>query len=85
MRQLELEGWCSSHVTKTALKDRKNMKRSGYEKVRETSSYIWFTHFRDKGLTISGLILKEKVLQFQIEFNEGDEMGAVEDKVSRIC
>lgn len=70
-RRLELEKWCSSRVTETAFKDRKTMKNSDYEKVSE-ALYIWFTQFRDKGVPISGPILKEKALQFQKEFNEGD-------------
>lgn len=70
-RRIELQEWSSSRVTEAGLIDRKSMKESDYKKVSE-ALFIWFTQFRDKGVPISGPILKEKALQFQKDFNEGD-------------
>uniref|UniRef100_A0A1B6DA07 HTH CENPB-type domain-containing protein n=1 Tax=Clastoptera arizonana TaxID=38151 RepID=A0A1B6DA07_9HEMI len=69
--QSELEKWCSSRVTETNLKDRKTIKKRDYEKTSE-ALYIWFVQFRDKGVPISGLILKGNALHFQTEFQEGE-------------
>lgn len=68
----EIEKWCSSRVTDIDLKDRKTMKKSDFEQTSE-ALYIWFVQFRDKGVPISGPILKEKALHFQKKFQEGDE------------
>lgn len=69
--RVEIEKWCSSRLTDEAVKERKTMKKCGYEKVSE-ALYVWFLQFRDKGVPISGPILQQKALHFRKEFDEGE-------------
>ncbi|KAK9751913.1 Tc5 transposase DNA-binding domain [Popillia japonica] len=60
----KLEKWCS--VLSSPIPVRKSMKRGEYEKV-DNSLFLWFTQNRQRGIPISGTILKQKAVSLSEE------------------
>lgn len=60
----KLEKWCS--VLSSPTPARKSMKRGEYEKV-DDSLFLWFTQNRERGIPISGTILKQKAVSLSEE------------------
>lgn len=70
--QHEIEKWCLSREGQSPSKaknKRKTMKKSEYDKVGE-ALYYWFVLKREKGVPISGPILREKALKFHEDFEK---------------
>lgn len=61
----EIEAWCSSHAgpSREQMVKRKSMKKSEHEEVSE-ALFMWFVQNREKGIPLSGPLLREKALHF---------------------
>lgn len=51
---------------------RKTIEKGEFEKTSE-ALYMWFLEMKEKGVLVSGLLLKHKALELQKKFNEGEE------------
>lgn len=74
----EIEQWCTTQASTSGIKKRKTMKKGGFEELSE-ALFLWFVQNREKGVPISGPLLKEKALQFYKDLgNEDKEFCASE-------
>lgn len=69
----EIEKWCSSQSSGSAIKARKSMHKGKHVEVGE-ALFLWHEHLRGKGVPVNGPILQEKALHFkrQIEGEDGE-------------
>lgn len=73
----KIEKWCSNQASGSGIKKCKMMKTAVNDKVNE-ALFLWFTQCRSKGLPVSGPILQEKALQFNMQLENDSDFKASE-------
>lgn len=78
----EIEKWCAAQASESGIKKRKTMLKGKHKDVEE-ALFLWHEHLRGKGLPVTGPILKEKALQFNVLLGDDSEFTASDGWLDR--